>query len=512
MKIKELLFTFLIAYMSAWAFQYFVIDRWFGGAKPVPECRTECKKIRTDVVLSDAHDYQQYQAERTLLTVPWGTVTFSTDGGTVDALEFKHMADGREILIRTISSDESLPHERRNFMVAVQSDTPWRYTLESQADTQDSVEIVYHGRSNLCDIRKRFVVHKNSYVIDLDLQISPRSNSVVEPRLCMNAPRMRQSYTTQNTPQFRDTISAVAYCGTTFSKTAVASIAVDQCWQNPSLLGADSRYFVHALTGDTGAFAQRGYYSVGDGDLLTTIFEGPAISEVTQWNMAFYCGPKELESMARVDARLENTLDYSGILAPISKLVVKLLKFLYAFVGNYGFAIILLTLFAKLILLPFTFKSESNMRKQADVQKKLAYLQQRYKNDPEALNQERAELIRKHGLPGLGGCLPLLLQFPIFIALSRVLYSSIELYQAPMLWIPDLSAPDPYYVLPACVMISMLLQALVVDSKQKLSVIATALVFGALTTNFSSGLALYIFFSTLLGVAQTFVARQFSLA
>jgi YidC/Oxa1 family membrane protein insertase len=188
-----------------------------------------------------------------------------------------------------------------------------------------------------------------------------------------------------------------------------------------------------------------------------------------------------------------------------------LLKFLYSLIGNYGLAIIVLTVLVKLLLLPFTYKSEASMRQQAEVQKKLAYLQQRYKDDPEKLNQERTELIRKHGMPGLGGCLPLLLQLPLFIALSRVLYSSIELYKAPMWWIPDLSASDPYYILPIGVAIVMLLQAATVDAKQRLSVIAMALVFGALTVNFASGLALYIFVSTLLTVVQTSTLRYFNI-
>jgi YidC/Oxa1 family membrane protein insertase len=110
-------------------------------------------------------------------------------------------------------------------------------------------------------------------------------------------------------------------------------------------------------------------------------------------------------------------------------------------------------------------------------------------------------------MPGIGGCLPVLLQIPIFIALSRLLNSSIELYKAPMLWIPDLSVRDPWYVLPIIITLSMLSSAVNADDKQKLSIIAMAFIFGAFTANFASGLALYIAVNTLFGIFQTHIAQ-----
>jgi len=139
-------------------------------------------------------------------------------------------------------------------------------------------------------------------------------------------------------------------------------------------------------------------------------------------------------------------------------------------------------------------------------------LRQRYKDDPETLAREQAEVMRKFGAPMLSGCLPLLLQIPIFFALSRLLSNSFELYQAPMLWISDLSASDPYYIFPVLVAGSMLLNAASADAQQRFQMIAIALVLGAVTANLSAGLALYLTVSTALGLLQSRLVSAFSKA
>jgi YidC/Oxa1 family membrane protein insertase len=224
-------------------------------------------------------------------------------------------------------------------------------------------------------------------------------------------------------------------------------------------------------------------------------------------------GPKEAAAMSAVDFRLEDTLEYAGFFAPISKFLLYVLKILYGYVKNFGFAIILLTILVKLFLFPFTYGAEDSMKKRLEFDKKLRYLQQKYKDQPEILAHERTELIKKHGMPGLSGCLPLLLQLPIFIALSRVLSSAIELYNAPFIgWIQDLSAKDPYYILPLITALAMIAQSLVMpsgDAKQRISTFVMALIIGAVTANLAAGLALYICTFTILGFVQTQVVRVF---
>jgi YidC/Oxa1 family membrane protein insertase len=153
------------------------------------------------------------------------------------------------------------------------------------------------------------------------------------------------------------------------------------------------------------------------------------------------------------------------------------------------------------------------MKDRLEFQKKLAYLRQRYKNDPEALQREQAELLKTQGFAGMGGCLPMLMQIPFFFGLSRLLSGSIELYQAPMGWIPNLAARDPYYILPIIVCVALLIQASSgdssMDAKQRLTSFAMAFFLGAVTVNLSAGLALYMCVNTVLSVLQTNLVRYF---
>jgi YidC/Oxa1 family membrane protein insertase len=225
--------------------------------------------------------------------------------------------------------------------------------------------------------------------------------------------------------------------------------------------------------------------------------------------VSFYLGPKDEQAVAPVDARLEETFEHSGMLSPLSKLLLKLLNFIYRYVHNYGYAIIILTVLIRLFMLPFTLKGERSMKQGAQMQERMDYLKKKYKNDPERMRLEQAELIKKHGMPQIVGCLPMLLQFPIFIALNRVLSNSVELYQAPFIgWLQDLSAPDPYYVLPILIMLSMLANAFTLDPKQRTTMIIAAVALGAFSINFASGLLIYLIASTVAGVLQSYFTKS----
>lgn len=147
------------------------------------------------------------------------------------------------------------------------------------------------------------------------------------------------------------------------------------------------------------------------------------------------------------------------------------------------------------------------------MQRKLQYLEQRYKNEPQVLARERAELMRKQGLPGMLGCLPVLLQIPVFFGLQQVLSHAIELYRAPFFgWIHDLSQPDPYYILPALTGVGIAAQTSQGgDPRQRVANILLAIIFAAITANLSAGLSLFICVSTLLGLAQTYIQKALKL-
>ena len=234
--------------------------------------------------------------------------------------------------------------------------------------------------------------------------------------------------------------------------------------------------------------------------------------------MSFYIGPKTSKDLTAVDDRLDGVIRYgflASISKPISRFMLDLLNFFYRFSGNYGFAIILITLLLKLLMLPFTMRGEQalnkNKQQRAQFEKKLKYIQEKYKDDPQTLAQERAELLKKHLLPGLGGIVPILLQLPIVWGLSVVLSQSIELYKASFLWIPDLSLPDPYYILPILTGIAVMLNP-TGDSQQRLTSIVIGIFLIAFTANFSAGLTLYTCVSTWLAIIQSFLLKMWNYA
>jgi len=279
-------------------------------------------------------------------------------------------------------------------------------------------------------------------------------------------------------------------------------------WFLPTLFGTANKYFVHAMVKDDEKFAQRAYYSQLGSEHLMTFLEGPSITEPKTWHLSFYLGPKTEEGMNPVDPRLEKTLDYAGWLTPVSQVLLKLMKFLHRYLHNYGLVIIAVTALLKLILLPFTLNGEKKAKEHKEFQKKMDYIQKKYKNDPETFKVEQAELVKKYGLPGLSGCLPMFIQLPIFFALNPILGSSLYLYMAPFLWISDLSSRDPYFILPVCIVLCMVVQALTLDKQGRLPALAVALVIAAVSINFSAGLSLYIFTSALLGLLQSMIQKK----
>ena len=199
-----------------------------------------------------------------------------------------------------------------------------------------------------------------------------------------------------------------------------------------------------------------------------------------------------------------------GWLTFIAKPMMQFLIYLKEKTGNYGIAIILLTLLLNLVLLPFRLKGERSMKKQAEFEKKRAYLQQKFRDDRESYERAMAELINKQGVPMLTGCLPMLLNIPVFFSLNKILSSAIELHGAQFAWLPDLSAQDPYYILSILVFSGMIFSSNTGnDPRQWASRLGFGLVIGAVSAYLASGLALYLAVNTLATVVQSWIVRLF---
>jgi YidC/Oxa1 family membrane protein insertase len=259
--------------------------------------------------------------------------------------------------------------------------------------------------------------------------------------------------------------------------------------------------------------------------LTTTL---PALRPGQSWEgqAQSYLGPKEYDRLKAVGAGLENSIYFGGFPAPreygglpMEWLVVPVLWLMhrfYAFTHNYGIAIILLTVITKVIFFPLTIKSMTSMKAMQALQPQVNALRSKYKSDPQRLQRETMELYRLHKVNPLGGCLPMVVQIPIFYALYVALSVSVEIQNAPFicfgrlfgvdLWICDLAAHDPTYILPILMGISMFVQQKMTpvmgDPRQAKMMLFMPVVFTFMFLNLPAGLVLYWTLSNVLQIAQ----------
>lgn len=241
-----------------------------------------------------------------------------------------------------------------------------------------------------------------------------------------------------------------------------------------------------------------------------------------------YAGPKDHDRLAALNLGLEHVIDF-GFFSIIARPLFWILKLFYRFVGNYGWAIILLTIAVRVPFIPLINKGQTSMKKMQEIQPKMTEVREKYKNDPKKMQVEMSELYKKHKVNPVGGCLPMLLQIPVFFALYKVLLVSIELRSAPfMLWVKDLSAPDTLFghipamipliggfalgPLPIVMGITMVIQQKMtpstMDPKQAKMMMLMPIVFTFMFLNFASGLVLYWLVNNLFGIAQQFSVNR----
>jgi YidC/Oxa1 family membrane protein insertase len=243
-------------------------------------------------------------------------------------------------------------------------------------------------------------------------------------------------------------------------------------------------------------------YTAGIKVPLATVAPG-ATQAVT---VPLYIGPQQTEKLEQIAPGLDLVVDY-GWLSLLAKPLFWLLKTIHGLVGNWGWAIILLTILIKLVFYPLNAKAGRSMAQMKVLQPKMEKLKELYGEDRQKLNQAMMELYRTEKINPLGGCLPIVVQIPVFIALYWVLLGSIELRHAPWIgWIQDLSAPDPYFILPVIYAASMLVQTRLnpqpADPVQAKVMLIMPIMFSIFFLFFPAGLVLYWVAQNLLSIVQ----------
>ncbi|MEA3241074.1 MAG: membrane protein insertase YidC [Pseudomonadota bacterium] len=229
-------------------------------------------------------------------------------------------------------------------------------------------------------------------------------------------------------------------------------------------------------------------------------------------NFRVFIGPKEFDYLKKFNLQLDKSVDF-GWFGIIARPLVQLLKFFNRYLHNYGLAIILVTILIKLVFYPLSQKSYQSMNKMKAIQPKVAKMKEKYKDDKARQQKEMMDLYRTYKVNPFGGCLPIVVQIPVFFGLYRGLMVAIELRHAPFFWwIQDLAAKDPYYITPILMGATMFLQQKMSpttgDAMQAKMMLFMPLIFTFMFLNFPAGLVLYWLVNNILSIGQQYMVMK----
>ena len=285
---------------------------------------------------------------------------------------------------------------------------------------------------------------------------------------------------------------------------------IDKSYPDGRVVSLGSPYFTQAIVDRSPVLPEVKMLINPEAKLGTVQLQYGVATPGQSFNLHYigFAGPKSFDLLKSVDEDFVQVIDF-GFFSTIARIILRLLKWFHSVVGNWGIAIMLLTVMIRLIVLPFNIMSYRSMKAMQILQPQMAAVRERYKDDQQKQNQEVMNLLRTHKVNPLGGCLPIMLQLPFFWALYQVLGHSIELYQQPFVfWIHDLSLKDPFYVLPVLMGITMFLQQKItpntMDPTQAKLMLFMPVVFSFFMVSLPSGLTLYIWVSALFAVVQQF--------
>ncbi|MDD5329087.1 MAG: membrane protein insertase YidC [Sulfuricella sp.] len=368
-------------------------------------------------------------------------------------------------------------------------------------------------------VDKIYTFHKGSYVVEVSYEIVNGSNARLEPhsyfQLVRNGrppagdPKFISTYTGPAIYTEKDKFHKVSFSDIDKDKAAYPTQSKDG-W-----VAMIQLYFLSAWIPPNGQ--AREYYAKKLGDDLYDVgtilpvgtIEPGATKSMT---VSFYTGPQEQDHLSKVAPGLDLAVDY-GMLTVIAAPLFWVLAWIHKAVQNWGVAIILLTVLIKAVFYPLSAKSYRSMAQMRILGPKLQKLKEQYGDDRQRLHQAMMELYKTEKVNPLGGCLPVVVQIPVFIALYWALLNSVEMRQAPfMLWINDLSAPDPFYILPIVMGLTMIIQTKLnptpPDPIQAKVMMIMPIAFSVFFFFFPAGLVLYWVVNNTLSIAQQYYVTR----
>ena len=462
--------------------------------------------------------------------------TYGGDLRVLDLLTYPEELEAPDVPFRLLTDSGPDLYWVQNGLLGGQGDLPnhhseytatnKRYVLD---EGKDHIEVPLHIESDGVHYRKVYTFYRDSYYVDVRYEVQNNTNQKWQGYLYAQFVSTETS-DDENT-SFLGLGRLPSYTGGAIytPEEKYTKIGFDDMREQPLVknttsgwvamlqhyfVGAllaekESQYEFYSLVNGTGATTQ---YSIGYKHLTPLSVAAGRRGEVN-WRM--FVGPKENKRLVEASRQLELAVDF-GWLTPVSAPLFWLLTQIQRVVVNWGLSIVLLTALVKLVFFPLSAASYKSMAKMKKLGPRMKTLKERYGDDKQKFQQAMMEMYKKDKINPLGGCLPIVVQIPVFIALYWVLLESVELRQAPLaLWIHDLSAPDPFYVLPILMGASMFAQQLLnpapVDPMQANIMRILPIVFTLFFLWFPAGLVLYWLVNNLLSITQQwFVMRKFA--
>jgi YidC/Oxa1 family membrane protein insertase len=403
---------------------------------------------------------------------------------------------------------------------------PFTLLTEQRELSGDQLVIKFASESSGVKLTKTFTLKRGSYEILVDHQIENTTAQPISPSVYLQITRDSKDPASEN--------STPSFMSGPVSFTGPAIYSEQEKFQKVSFSEIEKRKATYIKDADNGWFAMVQHYFVtawvppqGKNrsyemtELQKNLFAIRSIEPVgtiapgSQLNIPakLWVGPQDQEGLEKVAPGLDLVVDY-GLLTIIAKPLFALMTWLYTILGNWGWTIVVLTILIKAAFYPLSAASYRSMAKMKLVAPRLQALKEKFGDDRQKLNTAMMEMYRTEKINPLGGCLPILIQIPVFISLYYVLGSSVELRGAPWIWwIKDLAVQDPYFILPVVMMGTMFIQMRLnptpPDPLQAKVMMFMPLIFGAMMFFFPSGLVLYWCVNNILSIAQQwYVMRQ----
>jgi YidC/Oxa1 family membrane protein insertase len=385
-------------------------------------------------------------------------------------------------------------------------------------------ELIYTRESlEGIEIRTRFIFYADNYKIDLSIQVNNKSEYLVDDTLSLNLVHLPIK-TKKGYGAFE---GMALLLDDKLKEVKVGKLKDKQFFGKISWIAREEPYFMTAIV-DEKSRTSTAKSSILPDDEIKISYIIPSLNlrqdQKTTENFTLYCGPRDLYILKALNKKLEKAINF-GWFDIIAKPLLVTLRFFNKYLYNYGLAIILLTIIIKILFWPLTHKSYQSMKEMRKLQPMMAKIREKYKGNKQEMQKQLMGLYKTYKINPMGGCLPMIVQIPVFFALFRVLPNSIELRHAPfVLWIKDLSAPDrlfsfpfqipfmaPPYGIPVLTLImgaSMFLQQKMTpttgDPAQAKMMMLLPIVFTFLFINFPSGLVLYWLVNNVLSIAQQY--------